>query len=146
MLKKTITFKDYNDNELTEDFYFNLNKADIAKMQLSTEGGFGEYIQAIIKANNGKEIIELFEKILSMAYGVRSEDGRRFKKDPELFKEFMQTEAYSVFFWELVTDANAGAAFVRGIMPADLAVQMDTPAEITAPQDHLPKETPTTNG
>lgn len=50
MLKKTIKYVDYDGREREDDFYFNLNKAEITEMQMSTQGGFAEYIQKIIKA------------------------------------------------------------------------------------------------
>ena len=33
MLKKTITYEDFNGVERKEDFYFNLSKAEIMEMQ-----------------------------------------------------------------------------------------------------------------
>ena len=120
MLKKAITYVDFNGVEHTENFYFNLMKAELAEMELSTQGGFAGYLQRIVDSNDGKQIIDTFKEILFKAYGQKSADGRRFVKSEELSKEFEQTEAYSVLFMELVTNAEAGAAFVNGLMPAGL--------------------------
>lgn len=124
MLKKTITYVDYNDVERTEDFYFNLSKAEVMEMQMSTTGGLAEMIQRIVAAQDAPAIIKVFKDLVLKAYGQKSPDGKRFIKNEELTAEFAQTEAYSQLFMELATDADAAAAFVNGIVPADVAKQV----------------------
>ena len=119
MLKKTITYKDYNGTERTEDFYFNLTQAEVTEMELSCEGGLGNMIRRIVAAQDTPSIVRVFKEILLKAYGVKSDDGRRFVKSPALSEEFSQTEAYSQLFMELATDADAAAAFVNGITPPE---------------------------
>ncbi len=123
MIKKTITYSDYNGNERTEDFYFNLTKAEITKMELSTKGGLAELIQRIVAAQDTPAIIEVFEDLIKRAYGVKTPDGRGFVKRAEDLEAFMSTEAYSELFMELATDADAAAKFVNGVVPADMAKQ-----------------------
>ena len=120
MLKKTITYTDYNDNTRTEDFYFNLTKAEIMEMEMSTNGGMAEMIQRIVAAQDAPAIVKIFKELVLKAYGQKSPDGKRFIKNDELREEFAQTEAYSQLFMELATDADAAAKFVNGIMPAGL--------------------------
>ena len=120
MLKKTVTYVDYNGVERTEDFYFNLSKAEVAEMELSVEGGFSKMLEEIVKSNDNARIIELFKEMVLKAYGEKSADGRRFVKSKELSEAFSQTEAYSEIFMELAMDEKAAAAFVNGIMPANL--------------------------
>lgn len=117
MIKKTITYEDYNGVSRTEDFYFNLTKAEIAEMELSTTGGLAEMIQRIVNAKDTPEIVRVFKDLILRAYGVKSDDGRRFIKSPEISKEFSETEAYSQLFMELATDAEKAAAFVNGVVP-----------------------------
>lgn len=119
MIKKTITYTDYNGTERTEDFYFNLNKAEITEMELSVDGGFAEKIKQIIAAKKQSEIIKLFKDIILRAYGKKSDDGRRFIKSEEISKEFSQTEAYSDLFMELSVNDELAAEFINGIMPKD---------------------------
>ena len=119
MLKKTITYTDYNGNERTEDFYFNLSQAEIAEMELSTVGGFGDMVKRIIDAQDVPAIAKTFKDIIFKSYGEKTPDGKRFVKSKELSEAFSQTEAYSVLFMELATDADKGSEFVNGIMPAD---------------------------
>ncbi len=124
MLKKTITYKDLDDNDITEDFYFNLNKAELAKMELYRAGGMQAYLQGIIDSDDGEQIIGAFENILEMSYGVRSDDGKTFMKSPEIFQQFKHTDAYAELFMELVTDAKASAEFITGLVPAGLAEEV----------------------
>ena len=120
MLKKTVTYVDYNGVERTEDFYFNLSKAEVTEMELSVEGGFSKMLEEIVKSNDNVRILELFKEMVLKAYGEKSADGRRFIKSKELSEAFSQTEAYSEIFMELAMDEKAAAAFVNGIMPANL--------------------------
>ena len=121
MLKKTITYTDYNGAERTEDFYFNLSKAEITAMEMGVKGGLTETITRIVAAQDSPAIIKIFKDLILKAYGVKSPDGKRFEKSPELSAEFSQTEAYSNLFMELAFDANKAAEFINGIVPADLA-------------------------
>lgn len=117
MLKRTITYKDWNDVERTEDFYFNLTKTEVTEMELSTEGGLVEKIHRIVARQDGTEIMKVFEDVLLRSYGQKSPDGRRFMKSDELSREFSETPAYDVLFMELVTDPEKAAAFINGIVP-----------------------------
>ena len=121
MLKKTVKFVDYNGVKREEDFYFNLTKAEVMEMEMSTTGGLAEMIQRIVAAKDSAAIIKVFKELVLKAYGVKSADGRRFIKSQELRDEFEQTEAYSQIFMELATDADAASKFVNGIVPADIA-------------------------
>ena len=125
MIKKTMTYTDYNGNERTEDHYFNLTKAEVMEMEMSTSGGLAEMIQRVVAAQDQPAIIKIFKDLILRAYGVKSPDGKRFIKSQELSTEFAQTEAYSQLFMELATDADAAAKFVNGIVPADMAKQVE---------------------
>lgn len=118
MLKKTITYNDYNDVTHTETYLFNLSKAECMEMEMSTSGGLTEMINKIIETQDVPAIIKIFKDLILKAYGVKSPDGKRFIKSEELSTAFAQTEAYSVLFMELATNAEEAAAFVNGIMPS----------------------------
>ena len=129
MIKKTIKYTDYNGVERTEDFWFNLTKAEVMEMELSTVGGLAESIQRIVNAQDQPAIIKVFKDLVLKAYGEKSADGRRFMKEDDngrpLYKNFEQTEAYSIIFMELATDADKASEFVNGIVPSDLAKQIE---------------------
>lgn len=119
MLKKTITYTDYNGTERTEDFYFNLSKAEITEMELSMEGGMRAYIKKIIAAKSQLALVTLFKEIVMKAYGKKSADGRLFMKNDAIRAEFEAHPAYSMIYMDLVTDEAKASAFVNGIIPAD---------------------------
>ena len=118
MLKKTITYKDYNGVERTEDFMFNLTKAEILEMQLTKDGGMDAAIKKIVDAKDAPEIMKVFKDLILKSYGIVSDDGRRFITSKEISDSFAQTEAFSMLFMELATDTDAASAFVNGIVPA----------------------------
>ena len=120
MLKKTINYVDYNGVERTEDFYFNLSKAEVTEMELSVDGGLSQMIEQLVNAKDNKQIIALFKEIILKAYGEKSADGRRFIKSKELSDAFSQTEAYSELFVELALNEEEAAKFIKGILPANL--------------------------
>lgn len=123
MYKKTITYTDFNGVERTEDFYFHFTKAELMDLNLSTDGGLLEIIKTIVKAKDTPELVKLFKKTILLAYGIKSEDGRRFKKSDEIREDFLSTEAYSEIYMQLATDADEAAKFINGVLPADLATQ-----------------------
>lgn len=117
MLKKTITYTDYDGNQRTEDFYFNLTEAEITEMEYSAEGGLSAKLQRIIQSKDQPSIIKTFKELILAAYGKKSDDGRRFIKNNETAEEFKSMEAYSILFMELATDADKAASFVNEILP-----------------------------
>lgn len=128
MIKKTIKYVDYDGEQREEDFYFNLNKAEVAKMETSASGGLDKLINRIIAERDHGKIVELFEDLILRSYGKKSDDGRRFIKSQELRDEFSQTEAFSELFMELASDSDAAAAFVNGILP-DMSEQKAVPSK-----------------
>ena len=125
MLKKTITYTDYNGVERTEDFYFNLTKAELMEMEASVSGGLTETIKNIAQTQNGPELMKLFKGIVLKSYGEKDLDGKRFKKSAELSDAFSQTEAYSELFMEVFSSDEAMTNFIKGILPADLMKQAE---------------------
>src|SRR3954451_16257566 len=102
MLKKTITFEDLDGNQVTEEHYFHLSKADLIEMEVSRDGGMQACLQKVVSSENGKEIIEAFKYLVRESYGERTPEGR-FVKNAQRTEEFMSSEAYSEFFMSLVT-------------------------------------------
>lgn len=120
MLKKTITYTDYDGNERIEDFYFNLSKAELMEMNFNTEGGMEKTIKRIVDTKDVKQLIEIFKDIILKAYGEKSDDGKRFIKvrdGHKLCEDFAQTEAYSELFMELASNDELASDFINGIIP-----------------------------
>ena len=120
MYKRTLTFKDFNGNERTEDYYFHFSKAELLEMEMGKTGGLENYVNKIVKTQDTPELMKVFKELLLKSYGEKSLDGRRFVKSPELSEAFSQTEAYSMLFMELATDDEKAAEFVNNVIPSDL--------------------------
>lgn len=156
MLKKLIKYVDYDGRERSENFYFYMSKAELMEMELGTVGGMQNLIQLIIDKQDIPKIMEAFKTIILKAYGEKSPDGRRFIKSPELSEAFSQTEAYSNLYMELITDADAAAMFINGIVPEDVAAaankvrkDREEKVEETKVENNvveMPKETVNTRG
>ena len=125
MLKKRIKYTDYDGNVREEDLYFNLSKAELTEMELSTLGGMEKRINRIVSAQDTRQIVEVFKDIILRSYGEKLLDGKRFIKNEELSTAFSQTEAYTELFMELATDDKAAAAFLTGIIPKEVAAEVE---------------------
>lgn len=121
MLMKTITYKDFNDNERTETFYFNLTQAEVTEWEVSHKGGLSELIKLIMSEQDIPKLMDIFKQIIARSYGKKSADGRLFEKldidGHRLVSEFMATNAYSQLYMELATNAQAALDFVHGAIP-----------------------------
>lgn len=130
MLKKTITYEDFNGVERTEDFYFNLTEAECVEWQMGTEGGLVEMIEKIVAAKDSKSLIELFKDLVLKAYGEKSLDGRRFMKNDAIREAFSQTNAYSIIFMELASNDIAANDFIKGIIPKKVDTNKAVPTPV----------------
>lgn len=140
MLKKTMTYTDYDGNQRTEEFYFNLSKAEVMEWELGTAGGMQKMIERIVAEQDTKRIVELFKELILKAYGEKSADGKRFVKSKEITEAFAQTEAYSDLFMELSTDSEAAASFINGIVPQIVENRDRPPTLKVAPQPNNPQQ------
>lgn len=120
MIKKTISYVDFDDNERTEDHYFNFSKAELIEMEATHPGGLKQHLEAIVNSKDGRLIIKEFKQLIMNSYGVKSEDGKRFVKNQDVLDSFTQSGAFHELFMELATNAEAAAEFVNGIIPKDL--------------------------
>lgn len=120
MLKKTITYTDYNGVERTEDHWFNINQAEALEMEMSENGGLTTLLERIIQEKDSKKIITFFKDFIHRSYGVKSNDGKRFIKNEEVLNEFVQTEAYVKLYMELAFDSKAATEFVNGVLPTTM--------------------------
>ncbi len=125
MLKRSISYEDFNGNDATDIFYFNISKPELIELEVEFKEGFSTMLQSIIETNDSKQLIKRFKEIVLMAYGKKSEDGKRFVKSDQLREEFAQTAAYSALFMDLATDDSAAIVFLKGILPKDMTGDLD---------------------
>jgi len=126
MLKREIKFEDFDGNQSSDIFYFNISKPELVELEVEHEGGFGKMLESIVETKNNKELIKKFKDIVLLAYGVKSEDGKRFIKSDQLREEFSQTAAYNELFMELATDDNAAVQFLTAVLPKDIAGEVNS--------------------
>ena len=119
MYKRTIKYTDYNGVEREEDFYFHLNKAEVIEMEASESGGYGEMLKRIVMSHDAPTIMKNFKTFILKSYGVKSPDGKYFDKSEEISRAFEHTEAYSILFTELCTNADKAIEFIGAILPFD---------------------------
>jgi len=138
MLKKTITYKDFDGNTRTEDFYFNLTKAECMELELSTNGGMQKMVEQIISEQDHRRIVEIFKTMILKAYGEKSLDGKHFRKSAEISDDFASTEAYSELFMELASDADAASQFITGILPVSMTDNPEAQAKLSEIKNRMP--------
>lgn len=125
MLKKTIKYTDFNGNEISEDFYFNLSKAELLEMETKANGSLKAKLERLINTRDISAIMQIFKEIITSSYGVKSDDGKRFIKNQEILDEFLQSNAYSELYVELASNSDSAIEFITNIIPSDLAKQID---------------------
>jgi hypothetical protein len=116
MFKKEIEYQDFNGQQRKEMFYFNLSKAELMEMELSTQAGMEEMIKMLIATKDNAKIVQTFKDLILRSYGIKSEDGTRFIKTPELREAFEQSNAYSELFMEILSSSEAQVAFINGVI------------------------------
>lgn len=124
MIVYTETYTDYNGNQRTEDFRFHFSQAELMEMEMSTEGGFSARVNRIINANSHPELLQVMKAFVLDAFGVKSEDGRRFMKDEEIRRSFQECPAYSKIFMRLATNSEEASKFINGVTPEDMPKPM----------------------
>lgn len=122
MLKKTITYIDWNGEERTEDFYFNLTRVEVLELEydVDAEGSLTEWLTDLVKSRDIDRIIRTIKKIILTAYGEKSADGRRFMKSDEIRRSFEENPAFDELYMTMVTDSSKAAEFLTSIMPSSV--------------------------
>lgn len=118
MFSDKITYEDFNGNTNTEEVLFNISKMEALELEASHPGGYGAYLQSCLDTNNTKDILDAFKDIVKAAYGVKSEDGKRFIKSEEEFTKFLESPVYDEFMMKLIGDESYALDFVLGVMPS----------------------------
>lgn len=138
MLKREITYDDYNGNTVTESFYFNLSKPELIEMEVEYKDGLAALIQSVINAKDNKTLISLMKDLILRCYGQKSADGKRFIKSAELRVEFSQSAAYEVLFMDLATNDKAASIFITGVLPKDMTTDVEKMMAVVPPITSVP--------
>jgi hypothetical protein len=125
MFKQEISYEDFNGNQATDTLYFNLTKSELIELEAGKDGSWSEHLNRIVASTDKNGLIQEFKAIVLKAYGVKSEDGKRFIKSDQIREEFSQTAAYDALFMKLATEDEYAAKFMMGLMPKDMAVEIE---------------------
>lgn len=117
MVKKTIAYTDFDGNPQEDTWWFNLSKAEVMEMEMSLSGGLSKMLEQIVEEKNAPKMVAVFKEIILKSVGKKSADGKRLMKNDELRAEFLESEAYSTLFMELVSSTEAIEAFIQGVLP-----------------------------
>lgn len=116
MLKKVVTYTDFNGDSRTEALYFHLSQTELMKLNFET-GGVKDLLVEMVSKHDIAGITNLFDRLIRMSYGKKSQDGRNFVKRPEFTEDFVSTPAYDQIYMECISDENKAMEFMNGIMP-----------------------------
>ena len=132
MYKKTITYPNFDGEEITEDLFFNLTKTEISKSNYSLAGGIEALLRKMVNEKNVQTISELFTEFIGRSYGVKSEDGKFFRKSPEIRADFENSAAYDALYMELLSSPDETIAFLKGVLPSELTDGIENNEEYKA--------------
>lgn len=126
MLKRNITYTNFNDEQVTKTFYFHLSQPEMVEVEARTEGGFIESLKRMIAAEDTAGLITEFKWFILTSYGIKEEDGEHFEKSEELSNRFSKSAAYIALFTELASDETAAAEFIKGVFPKGMVIDEKT--------------------
>lgn len=134
MYIKKIKFKDFNNNEREQDFYFNLRKDELAKLSAKYGQNFENNVRTMAMNDDKAGLYKLFEDLIKSSYGQKSEDGLHFRKSDQIWDDFYDSPAYEALFMEIMSDTDAAISFFKGIMPKDIAEKVEEELEKATPK------------
>lgn len=121
MIKRTVTYEDFDGNKVTEDLYFHLSMKELSDMAVSEDGGLLTRLENIMKSQDGAAILNAFNMIIGASYGTRVDNNpSKFFKSEAQKEQFLTSLAYDQLFSDLITDPTGAAEFINGIVPKDL--------------------------
>lgn len=139
MLKKTVSYVDFDGNNRTEDLYFNLTQSELMEIAMELPEEFKDIVgddptkvdekiaaTQLVEKLGGKGIYQFLKNLLIKSYGIKSADGRKFEKTDAIASDFSHTLAFDTLFMELLSDDIAAANFVNNVIPGNIAKNMKT--------------------
>lgn len=139
MFKDTVSYTDFNGDVHTKELYFHLSATELLDMEYSKEGTWSKYLGEVLDSGDNGKMIFAMQDLIKKSYGVKSEDGQRFIKSPEILDEFLQSGAYQEFFMKLLANEDYSTNFVNGILPKDLSNLINKNSASDSRQDLIQK-------
>lgn len=117
MFTVNVTYIDFDDQEYTERLYFNMTKVEFMRWQAESGDNLTERMKTALEKHDSSKIMDYFEELIRRSYGEKSDDGKRFVKDPQKTRDFMTSAAYDELFWRITQNQEECNAFMRGVLP-----------------------------
>ena len=147
MIKKTLTFEDFEGNERTKDFYFHMNQVEFSKLNGEIPGGLEKRMQTIIQDQDEDALLRMIDLLVSRSFGKFDEEDEFTKIDRNgrpLYEKFVNTDAYDKLIIELIQSEKNIVTFLTGIMPKNIQGKIEE--EYKKQQEaNRPKLTPVDN-
>lgn len=132
MIEKVIKYTDYNGVTREEPFYFNISKRELMEMYYSKEGGYDKMLEKIMTLQDNAQILAEIKKLILLAYGEKSDDGRRFVKERQegepygkLAAAFAETPAFDELCFDLMSNIDDAIEFVKGVLDPSILAEME---------------------
>lgn len=141
---ESITFTDADGEQVTEDWWFQLDETDAIEMdiihELIKKGDPENFLRNIVEERDTRALSQLIRDMLLAS--VCKREGKLFIKGPEIVREFRFGGAYRQFFSDLITSDDAGGKFFSNVIPvrvqqkvADEATKVYSNEELLAMND-----------
>lgn len=144
MIKKDISYIDYNGVPRVKTFYFNISMDEIIEMEAGADGGYSDFIKMIIETKDARNLVAEFKKFMLKAVGQKSDDGERFIKTDAIRDEFIQTPAFGSLFLELISNSDAAANFIIGALPREFEAELNKQLNANIPPRPITAQPPST--
>lgn len=138
MLKRTVTYKNFDGEEVTENLYFHMTKVELVEAEAESGGRISESFKALQENQNALDFMLALKTLIKISYGIKRPDGKFVKRwdGQDVFDEFSASEAYSAFVWGMMQDANEMAAFFNGVITPDMVAEVESKTTVV----EVPKE------
>lgn len=123
MLKKTVSYTDFNNESQTDVIYFNLNKAELGKLQMKMNGKFLDHIQLLLEKKQIEGVYNFFYDIVLDSYGERDASGKKFIKSHAMREDFENSIAFSEVLMNVISSPESMSTFIRGILPTGMITE-----------------------
>lgn len=119
MIRREITYKDFNGTKKKAVLYFHVTKTELTSMVASGIAD-PDAIRDVIDSKDKKRMYEMMNNFILGSYGIKSEDGEQFVKSKEVREAFLYSAAYDAFMTDLMSSDKKASDFVRGVFPVEV--------------------------
>lgn len=119
MITREITYTDYNGDEQTEKYYFDLTIPEMLELSFSSAGDIQSTLERLSNSRKVGEIFNIIQTLIFKSVGVKSDDGKRFVKNEEVLNDFKQSRGYEAFLMKMMQDTKYASKFIEQLIPQD---------------------------